>query len=112
MKQENFRGIAMHPAHVSPDKATMVGVWFRGEITPRQRELLMTLNASSAPGHIGVRADYTSSAVTYLGRIKDKEAARRMAAFLAESVAVVTGVRSIIRQLPDYRAISRALATQ
>ncbi len=107
---KKFEGVALHPKQVSPDKTTMVGVWLGRQISPREREILMSLNASSAPGHIGVRINSTSSAVMYLGRIANETTARKMASLLSEAVAAVTGAHIIRQQLPNYMAVSRALA--
>ncbi|MBI2025318.1 hypothetical protein HYT04_00825 [Candidatus Kaiserbacteria bacterium] len=70
----------------------------------------MRLNENLALGHIGVRVGNSGTAVMYLGPISDEKAARKLAASLVRSVAKITGVTSILRRLPNYRAVSLALA--
>ncbi len=107
---KTFDGVAVHSAHVTPQKPTMVGVWLGERISPQQRTELMKMNATSSPGHIGVNAGENSTAVMYVGRILAPKTARQIAIELADVVAKVTGTRIILQQLPNYLAVSRALA--
>lgn len=110
MKRKYFSGVAVHPKRVDPRTGTMVGVWLYLCISESQRRELMSLNQKYAPGHIGVRVGRRGTAVMYLGPANNEVDARRLAASLVRSVSEVTGVVSILRQLPNYREVSRALA--
>ena len=111
MKRKYFDGIAVHSAQVSPGKVNMFGVCFKRRITPQQRHEFMSLNPDYSPGHIGVRTNRSGwTVVMYVGRIPDKVAARKLTIRLVQSVSAITGVKSILRQLSNYKAVSRALA--
>ena len=110
MKEKRFEGVAVYPARVMPNKATAVGVWMRQDISPHQRKELMMLNEMCVSGHISVRTGMKGSTVMFIGRISSPRIARKLALFLAKSVAEMTRTRSVLRELPNYRAVSRALA--
>ncbi len=110
MKNLNFCGVAVHPAYVPTQKPTMVGVWLGMEISPQQHRKLMELNATSAPGHIGVRTGQGKTSVMYMGRILAPKTARQIALELSNAVAKVTGAHSILQQLRNYHEVSNALA--
>ena len=105
-----FEGIAVYPARVETNRATAVGVWIRQDISPRQREEIMVLNKMCVSGHISVRSGVGGTAVMFIGRIGSPTSARKLALYLIKLVAETTRVRSVVRELPNYRAVSRALA--
>lgn len=109
MKRRHFEAVAVHPKRIRSEDVTKVGVWVRRDITSQQRERLMSLNATSAPGHIGVRTGVGGTAVIYLGRIRDVRAARKIAISLLKSVKTIIGVGSVLQELPNERAVGLAL---
>lgn len=110
MKHESFDAVAVHPKRIRPGEPTMVGVWIKRQVPLEQQTKLMRLNETCNPGHIGVRTGKLGTAVMYLGPASDTKAARKLASSLVKSVSEITGATSILRQLPNYKAVSRALA--
>lgn len=104
-----FNGVGVHPMRVEKDRATEVGVWIP-DITPDQREAIMQVNEECRSGHFGVRTGVQGTAVIYIGPIKSQMEARKITIFMIKLVAFVTKTHSVLRELPNYRSVSRALA--
>jgi hypothetical protein len=84
------------------------------DISPQQSREIKGLNSHLDPdkGILGVRINAAdSTAVTFIGRMQSPKDARKNALSLAKIVAEVTGAHSILRQLPNYRTVSRTLAS-
>lgn len=113
MKRKCFHGIAVHADRVSPKEATLVGVWLDRQISANQRQEIMGLTPSyQGRGHIGVRKNRLGrTSILYLLRVPDSRAARDAAKALVRDVARITGATSILRKLPNYRAVRRALVS-
>ena len=110
MKRQNFAGVAVYPAHTPKNLRPLVGVWISAPVSDAQRQRLMDLNALCAPGHIGVRSNTDGTVVSFVGKLPTTLTPRKMALKIASTVAQVTGVQSVLRQLRDYAQVSRALA--
>ena len=110
MKKQNFAGVAVYPAHVPKNVRPLVGVWIAAPVSDEQRQRLMDLNASCAPGHIGVRSSTDGTVVSFAGKLPTTFTPRKMAIKLSNAVAEVTGLHSVLRQLRSYAQVSRALA--
>lgn len=110
MKRKSFSGIAVHPDHVTPGKPTIVGVWFGFRLSAEQRRLVYALRKSCSSGAIGLQETRSGTSIKHVLRVADSKSAREAAKALVREVAQITGARSILRKLPNYRAVSRALA--
>jgi len=67
------------------------------------------LESTLAKGHILVHEGALGTAIKYVGPLDGEVGARKQAAWLARSVDEIFGVTTILRQLADYREVSRAL---
>lgn len=110
MRKKNFEGVTVYPAYVPKGMRPLVGVWLAYPLTPDERTRLLELNANFAPGHIAVQTDGQKTAVKFVGKLPKDGTPRKVALELADAVKKLTGMSSIERQLPDYHAVSRALA--
>ncbi len=107
--KRTFNGVAVYPAHVSPRTETGVGVWLSQELSREEREKIMGMN-KRVRGHIEVAEQRDVTVITWQVQVENRNEARIVAITLAKIVSVATGMLSVIRQLRDSRAISRALA--
>ncbi len=110
MKKRNFAGVAVYPAYLPRNLRPLVGVWIAAPVSNEQRERLMELNVSCAPGHIGVASHADGTVVSFAGTLPTTFTPRKMAIKLSDAVAEVTGLHSVLRQLRNYGQVSRALA--
>lgn len=106
----NFGGVAVYPAYLPKNCRPLVGVWIAAPVSDAQRQRLMDLNATCAPGHIGVRSGADGTVVSFVGKLPATFTPRKMALRLSNAVTEVTGLPSVLRQLRDYAQVSRALA--
>lgn len=122
---KQFSGIAVYsdPNSVTKDKvavvgakngAALVGVSLPLGISSQRCRDIKQLNKHLPPsiGIIGVRPSTTGgTSVTFIGPMQSLKDARKNAIRMAKIVEEATGVRSILRKLPNHRAVSRALAS-
>jgi len=110
MKQGNFAGVAVFPAYTPKNVRPLVGVWIAPRISVAQHQRLMDLNATVAPGHIGVSSSAGGTVVSFVGKLPATFTPRKMALKLSTAVAEVTGIQTVLRQLRSYSQVSRALS--
>lgn len=122
---KQFSGIAVYsnPNSITRNKvkvvgakngAALVGVSLPQGASPQQCREIKGLHKHLPPniGLIGVHPTATGgTSVTFIGRMQSLKDARKTAISMAKIVEEVTGVRSILRKLPNHRAVSRALAS-
>ncbi len=110
MKHQYFNAVAVHPEQVSLEQPSVVGIWFKKEISIRQANLVLGLNELVNGSIILTLNKSGASAVKWIVALKDKHESRVAAATLARVVSRITGVTPICRQLRDNRHVYRALA--
>lgn len=112
MRNKNFRGVAVYPERIPQKEIPLVGVWLPGSISYKQQRQLLSLEKITQGRVLVGTNPIGNTSVKFLGRhIKSPAMARRVTMKMVQAVATVTGMRSILRQLPNHRAVSRALAS-
>lgn len=90
---------------------TMVGVWTPHKITSAQSRKIKRLNILCSEGLVGVHpCRNEATAVKWFVLVRNKDEAHQLSILLGRIVSAITGFRSVFREAPNYKAVSRALA--
>ena len=110
-----FGAVVVYPEAISPKERGVVGIWLGQVVPPRLRRKIMELNSHPdfVLGHIGVGVDpktRTTRVWFAAAHIRNQASAKKAAIALRRAVCKIAKTTAFLVELPNYRAVSKALA--